>query len=616
MTTKISVRSDKNHFSHFYNSGDLVTILLQKRISKKKGRERFQARVISLNNKICEGKIYVSIEVDTSENRVLYGDTLRTRNSLHHIRPPKNPGAFDFQQYAARKNIFHQLYLKRDDFILKRGKKKSLIRSSIGLNRNLQAALEKILKEPDELSVAKALLLGDRNEIPVDLLDSFKGAGAMHILAISGLHVGIVHLMFLFFTRPLTLLKNGRVLRVILILLGLWSYALLTGMAVSATRSVSMFTLFTLGQAVNRKISLLHNLVNSAFVLLILKPMLLFDVGFQLSYSALAGIAVGAILMEQKKKRKKRSSKIQKYFLGLILVSCSAQLGVMPISLYYFKQFSGLFLFSSILLLPLLGITLVLGYSVLGGALIFNLPEYVKVVFQAWLKLINKSIEWLGSIDALILKGVYFPFSFWILLSLSLILASMGFLKRKSRFIYASGICLICMQLVWIHERVVLNRDEELIVFHRRGKPLVVSRKGNVLKLKKKKELPDEMKILLEDYISQLPGDFSIQRNLEGTAEPVQVFYVRKALVFLISGKIDRVSPAALGSLARDPDIVIFSNAPRLNLERLLGEIRPGIVVADGSNHNGFVQRCRESCQALGIEFHATLEKGAFLYPK
>ena len=615
MTTKISFRSDKNHFGHFYNSGDLVAIVLQKRISKKKGRQRFQARVISLNNRTCKGKIYVSIEVDTSENRVLYGDTLWTRNSLHEIRPPMNPGAFDFQQYAARKNIFHQLYLKRDDFILKQGKK-GLIRSSIGLNRNLQAALERILKEPDELSVAKALLLGDRNEIPVDLLDSFKGAGAMHILAISGLHVGIVHLIFLFFARPLTLLKNGRALRVILILLGLWSYALLTGMAVSATRSVSMFTLFTLGQAVNRKISLLNNLVNSAFVLLILKPMLLFDVGFQLSYSALAGIGVGAILMRQKKKRKKRFSNIKKYFLGLILVSCSAQLGVMPLSLYYFKQFSGLFLFSSILLLPLLGITLVLGYSLLGGALILNLPEYVKEVFQAWLELINKSIEWLGSIDALILKGVYFPFSFWILSSLSLFLVSIGFLKRKSIFIFASGICLICMQLLWIHERVDLIRDEKLIVFHRRGESLVADRKGAVLKLKNEKELPDEMEKCLADYLSELPGDFSIERNREEIAGPMQVFYVSEALVFLINEKIDRVTPAALGSLARDPDIVIFSNAPRLNLERLLGEIRPGIVVADGSNHNGFVKRCRESCQALGIEFHATLEKGAFLYPK
>jgi len=616
MTTKISVRSDKYHFNHFYNSGDLVTILLEKRISKKNGRQRFQARVISLNSRNCRGKAYVSIEIDTSEIDLVYGDTLRTRNSLHRIRRPLNPGAFDFQQYSAGKNIYHQLYLKRDEFVVRRGMKKGLLRSSIRLNRNLQRELEKVLKEPGELSVAKALLLGDRNEIPVDLLNSFKGAGAMHILAISGLHVGIIHLIFLFLTRPLTLMKNGRVLRVILILLGLWSYALITGMAVSATRSVSMFTLFTLGQAINRKISLLKNLVNSAFVLLILKPMLLFDVGFQLSYSALAGIAIGAIVIQRKKKHKKRLSKFQKYFLGLIVVSCSAQLGVMPLSLYYFKQFSGLFIVSSLLIVPALGITLVFGYSVLGATLIFNLPVFVKKVFQAWINLINTTIEWIGSIDALILKGVHFPSSFFILLSLSLFLVFRGFLKRKSIFIYASGICLICMQLGWIYQRVSLIRGEELIVFHQRGESLAVNRKGAVLNLKNKKRLPEDMKKLIENYSSQLPGDLSIQANRKETAEPIQFFYVREALVLIVNEKFDLASLAVLDPLVRDPEILIFSNAPRLNLERLLGEIRPGIVVVDGSNHRGFFERSRASCQALGIEFHPTLEKGAFLYPK
>ena len=616
LTTRSSGRCDKNHFSHLYQSGDLVRILLQKRISKRNGRQRFQARVISSNNRPCQGKIYVSIAADSLENSFFYGDTLWTRNYLYRIRPPKNPGAFDFQNYAAGKNIFHQLYLKRGEFVLARGKNAGLLRSSVRLNGNLQRALEKVLKEPGELSVAKALLLGDRNEIPVELLNSFKGAGAMHILAISGLHVGIIHLIFMFLTRPLVLLRNGRIIRVIFILLGLWSYALLTGMAVSATRSVSMFTLFTLGRFMNRKITLLGSLVNSAFVLLILNPMFLFDVGFQLSYSALMGIAVVAILIERKKRREKPASKIQKYFLGLILLSCSAQFGVMPLSLYYFKQFSGLFLISSILVLPALGITLIFGYAVLGASLIFNISLFVKEAFQAWLKLINRIIEWVGSIDSLILKGVYFPFSFWFIMSLSLFLLTMGFLKRKSILIYASGICLISMQLIWIHQRVSVIRNEKLVVFHQRGGSLVVKRKGSILELKNCKKMAQGGEKHLEEYSSLFPGDFSICFDEGGTKAPLQFFYVQRALIYVIDDQIDHNAMAVLCSIKRNPDIVVFSNAPRFNLERLLTQIRPGIVVADGSNHRAFVQRCRATCHSLGIEFHATLEKGAFLYPK
>ncbi len=615
LTTQISPRVNKNHFSHFYKSDDLVRVLLKRRISKKKERQRFHARVLSLGGMAVEGKIYVTIEPDTIENNFSYGDTLWTRNTLYRIRAPMNPGAFDFQDYSSKKNIFHQLYLRPGEFVLKQGKKGGLISSVIELNSNLQRILETVLEEPEELSVAKALLLGDRNEIPTELLNRFKGAGAMHILAISGLHVGIIHLILMFLTRPLILLRKGRALRLILVLFGLWGYALVTGMAVSAIRAVSMFTLLTLGYALNRRTSLLHNLVNSAFILLILNPLFLFDLGFQLSYSALMGIAVGAFLFEGKKRRGKGASKVQTYFLGLTLVSCSAQLGVMPLSLYYFNQFSGLFLISSLVLLPVLGSTLVFGYSVLAASTFLQIPAIVQNSFQTWLELINNTIEWIGGIEELILKGVYFPFSFLILTSIGLLLFIMGYLKQKSIFIFASGACLLCMQLLWIHGRVSLIRNDTLIVFHQRGESLVVRRKGSAFELKNCNKLSERGERNLKEYSAQLPGDFEIQDDKVRAKKRVQLFYVKGSLVCVLNDEINMGSMNFLDSIKTHPDIVVFSKSPRVNLERLLVKIHPRIVVADGSNDKGFVQRCRATCKFFGIEFHATREKGAFIYP-
>jgi competence protein ComEC len=616
LTTRSKARSNKKHFSHVYNPNDLVRVLLQKRISKNKERQRFQAVVLAFGSTPIEGKAFVTLEADSIENDYFFGDTLWTRNTLYSIRPPVNPGAFDFREYAARKNIFHQLYLKPGDFVLKRGKKAGLMSGAIELNSNLQRILETVLEEPRELSVAKALLLGDRNEIPVDLLNYFKGAGAMHILAISGLHVGIIHLILLFLTRPLILLRKGRTLRVILVLFGLWSYALLTGMAVSAIRAVSMFTLLTLGHALNRRTSLFHNLVNSAFILLIINPLFLFDVGFQLSYSALTGIAVGAFLIEKEKMRRKRVSKIQAYFLGLTLVSCSAQLGVMPLSLYYFNQFSGLFLVSSLLLLPVLGTTLVFGYSVLGASVFFNIPSFVQKSFQAWLELINNTIEWIGGIDRLISTGIYFPISFLILATAGLLLLLVGYLKRKAIFIFASGACLICMQLFWIHERVSLIRNEKLIVFHQRGESLVVRRKGSRFELMNCHGLSERGERNLKEYSAELPGDFVLHPEKVDTLKTAQLFYVQGSIVCILGEELKMDSMHVLDSISTQPDIVIFSNSPKVNLERLLAKIRPRIVVADGSNYKQFVERCKATCISLGLEFHATREKGAFLYPQ
>ncbi len=616
LTSRISPRFNKNHFSHFYRSNDLVRVLLKRRISKKMERQRFHAEVLSLGGMPVEGKIYLTFEADTMENNLSYGDTIWTRNKLYRIRAPMNPGAFDFQEFSSRKNIFNQLYLRPGEFVLKQGKKTGLISRAIELNSNLQRILETVLEEPEELSVAKALLLGDRNEIPAELLNHFKGAGAMHILAISGLHVGIIHLILVFVTRPLILLRKGRALRVILILLGLWGYALVTGMAVSAIRAVSMFTLLTFGYALNRRTSLLNNLVNSAFILLIMNPLFLFDLGFQLSYSALAGIAVGAFLFEDKKSLKEGASKIQTYFLGLILVSCSAQLGVMPLSLYYFNQFSGLFLISSLILLPVLGSTLIFGYSVLGASTFFKIPAIVQKSFQYWLELINNTIEWIGGMEELILKGVYFPFSFLILTSTGLLLFFTGYLKRKSIFFFASGACLLCMQFLWIHERVGLIRNEKLIVFHQRGGSLVVRRNGSEFELKNCNSLSERWEKNLEEYSAQLPGDFKVKFDTVCALKPAQLFYVKGSLVCVLNEEIKMDSMSFLDSIKTHLDIVVFSKSPRVNLERLLAKIRPGNVVVDGSNDKGFVSRCRATCKSLGIEFHATREKGAFLYPQ
>lgn len=578
--------------------------------------ERFYGRVLSVDGIPSEGRIYVTIEKDTIRRNFSFGDTLWTKNPLHRIQPAFNPGAFDFQDYTAKKTIFHQVYLKCGEFILKPGNKKGLVNSTSDLNLILQKALEKVLKAPKELSIAKALLLGDRNEIPVDLLKQFKGAGAMHILAISGLHVGIIHLILMFLTRPLILMKKGRILRVILVLFGLWIYALITGMGVSAIRAVSMFTLLTFGQSLNRKTSLLNNLVNSAFVLLILNPMFLFDVGFQLSYSALTGIAVVAFLIEKSKRQKKQVSKVEKYLLGLILVSCSAQLGVMPLSLFYFKQFSGLFLISSLLLLPILGITLIFGYSVLLASLFSEIPMIIQKTFHAWLNLINTSIEWLGGMDLLIFRGVFFPFSFCLLTILSVLFLTLGFVKRRASLIYVSGFSLICMQLIWIHQRVGLVRNEKLVVFHQKGESLVARRKGSLLELKNSDQLSERGKKHLEEYSSIFPGDLLIQTEKHGALSTFKFFYVNGSLICLINKKMNASLISALASQPGHPDVVVFSHSPSLNLERLLTRIRPRIAVADGSNHHGFVQRCKVTCQSLGIEFHATRDKGAFLYPE
>lgn len=377
-----------------------------------------------------------------------------------------------------------------------------------------------------------------------------------------------------------------------------------------------MFTLLTVGTLFNRKIGLLNNLVNSAFIMLLLNPLLLFDVGFQMSYSALTGIGVGGVLSRREGDFENLNSRVGKYFRGLIHVSCSAQLGVLPLSMFYFNQFSGAFLLSSIVLLPFLGVTLIFGYSVLFISAFAKLPRLLAKAFQFWMNSLNQGIKWLGGIDVLVFEGIYFPVSYSILLSLGLGFLAFGLIHRKSFYVRVFLFLLVGMQLIWIHRRWRALREDRLLVFHHWKESLVVKRKGSIFELKNNNELSKKGIESLRAYSKILPGDFTIQQDGSDNLAPIHLFFVDKTLVGTIDKDLDAHTLKDLGSMARFPKVLIFSNAPRVNLDRLLAKLRPEVVVVDGSNHNGFVKRCMSTCESLGIEFYATRETGAFYYPK
>jgi competence protein ComEC len=134
------------------------------------------------------------------------------------------------------------------------------------------------------------LLLGQRQDISKELLTDYQKAGAIHILAVSGLHVGVLLWMLSFLFQPIERLPYGKFLKAIVIVLLLWGFAFIAGLSASVVRAVTMFTFLAIGQSFQRKHVVTYSLIASMFFLLLIKPMFIFDVGFQLSYLAVFGI--------------------------------------------------------------------------------------------------------------------------------------------------------------------------------------------------------------------------------------------------------------------------------------------------------------------------------------
>ena len=213
-----------------------------------------------------------------------------------------------------------------------------------------------------KLQVVSALILGQQQDISKEILKDYQYAGAIHILSVSGLHVGFILLFITFLLRPLPKNKYGNWIRLLAILLGLWGFAIIAGLSPSVIRSATMFSFVAIGMNLKRSTNIFHTLLVSLFIILLFKPSFLFDVGFQLSYLSLFFILWIQPLLSKIWIPK---NKILRYFWDILTVSFAAQIGALPLSIYYFHQFPGLFFVTNIIILPFLSIIMGLGVFVM-----------------------------------------------------------------------------------------------------------------------------------------------------------------------------------------------------------------------------------------------------------
>lgn len=314
----------------------------------------------------CEnikGKAILYLQKDSNSLSLKSGDRLIIYTTLSLPEKTGNPDEFDFGRHLLRNGICGTGYASADRWKRISGADGfSLMRLAQQCRLKLLDISRKMNIDGNEFAIISALTLGYTDAISPELRDSFSVTGASHILSVSGLHVGIIYVMLGLMLGFLDKWKRTRKIKWIAVILFLWFYAFVTGLSPSVSRSVFMFSLFAVAKITDRQSSVYNNIFLSAFVLLIINPMWLFNVGFQLSYSALL-----AILYFQPKIAKWLvfKNRILTYCWELTSVSIAAQLGAAPLCLYYFHQFPNYFLLSNFVGVPLSGIIIYLDVALL-----------------------------------------------------------------------------------------------------------------------------------------------------------------------------------------------------------------------------------------------------------
>lgn len=319
-------------------------------ITQKKNEKSGLIHLKSIKNNSKWSKIDENVSFYVKNGKEInLGDILLLRGQLQPTKKPQNPHEFNYQNYLAWQQVHAQLFLDSSSCKII-GHKESLISLSDKLRLRLEQIFEEQKLSKKQVAILKALVLGNRTEIDPSTQQAFSASGAMHVLAVSGLHVGIIYLILL---QVLSFLKNNRWgfgLQLWSCLLFLWFYAFVTGLSPSVLRAVFMFSFIIIGKMLNRQSNSINTVLASAFFLLIIDPYYIMQVGFQLSYAAVLGILIiYPLIYHWKEERLWLWDKIW----SITCVSIAAQLATFPLSLHYFHQFPNYFLLSNLVVIPL-----------------------------------------------------------------------------------------------------------------------------------------------------------------------------------------------------------------------------------------------------------------------
>lgn len=589
-----------NHYLHSLNNENelfLIEILIKERLKSTPFNDRYRAEILSLNHQKSCGKIIFNLRKDSSSKFLPIGTILQTTSHIYKNKKPSNPNQFDYGNYLANQNIFGQTYADKENLKINQTVRKDWNYYASKIRTTIIKNLEQRHFKKEELSIVIALILGQQQDISKEVLRDYQYAGAVHILSVSGLHVGFILLFITTLLRPIPNNRKGSIIKLIITLVGLWMFGVLAGLAPSVVRSVTMFSFVAIGLFLRRSVNIYHTLLVSMFLILLIQPSFLFDVGFQLSYLALFFIIW---LQPIFKSIWSPKSKIVTYFWDIITVSFAAQIGTLPLSIYYFHQFPGLFFITNVIVLPLLSIILAIALVVVVLAAFDCISIYLMKSLEWSIELLNDIIAWVASFEEFIFKDI--PMNLLMLWSAYITIITLFIFIEKPNYkkLVATLIGVLIFQASWIFTRYQTQNESEFIVFHQKKSSMIMERNQSNVMVYTNDSL---LKNIDENWAlnSYVVGNFIRLKS----AKPLRNFYHFK------DEKITVIDSSGM-YLNTNPDVLILINSPKLNLERLLLTCQPKQIVADGSNYKTYKKLWKATCEKEKIPFHDTSEKGFY----
>jgi competence protein ComEC len=426
------------------------------------------ARVSSDTFYTRTGLLQVYVKRRLSETPPKAGQWVWLQAHLSKIPQVRNPEAFDYQHYLALKGIYFQANVKPEKWKVVRDVPPGFIQRWRTYSRS---KLRQYLDRKEVFAVVSAMILGEKIALSAELKAVYADTGAMHVLAVSGLHVGIIYLLLELLMKRLPLKRNSRWIKTIIQLFGIWLFALLTGGAASVIRASTMFSFLHIGKLIQRHSSIYNTLAASAFFLLCCKPSWILHIGFQLSYLAVGGIVFFQPLFYRWWIPR---WKIIDFLWKLVTVSLAAQLLTLPLSWYYFHQFPSFFWLSGLWVVPLAPVIITLGIGILiAGSYWPFLANGLATILDYIIWITHLWLEWLqqlplSTITDIWIQPVQVVFLYAAILGLGIAM------KQMPKPGYSLSILCLIVHCSFQISTVIEQQQQEWIVVYDAGKEVLI----------------------------------------------------------------------------------------------------------------------------------------------
>lgn len=543
-----------------------------------------------------------------SASSLSYGSCLLIKNNLQTIQSSGNPGGFDYARYQLFRGISLQCFLQPTHFLVLQEKKINPLQQwLISSRERLVRLLRKYIPGEKEKGLAEALLIGYKDDLDKDLVQSYSNTGVVHIIAISGLHLGIIYWLLGLLFLPLLKKRKSKWLHPLLVITGLWIFSLLAGAQPSVLRSALMFSMIVAGESLGRKNTTFNSLACSALILLLINPFWLWDLGFQLSYTAVASIL---IFMRPVYNLLYFPNKLVDFIWKMNAVTLAAQILTLPLSIYHFHQFPTLFFLSNLLAVPLSSIILLAAIFLCVIAWLPG-PAFLLGQLIGWLiRMMNHavtSIEKLpGAVwDGLLINQVQVVFLFG-----SIACFSYWLMEKRSKALKAGLLTTCCFLLIRSYSFLQSEKQKKIIVYNVPGKTAI--------------DFIDGRNLFHTGNTNGAANDFIRQFHLRPSriiqrAKPVaslpelrqqhNMFAFHDKRILLLSPGYQYAPTAKRQKI----DVLVISGNPRLYMTKLIAALDIRQVVSDGTAPAWKKNYWLKDCDSLQIPFHDVSTKGAFV---